>query len=125
MTIKYEVTVVWENGASVKNAPNTGGSALHVYKKGEKFEASEIIRDNLDQNNADKLWAKISAGPYIGKFVAVRYPSLSGNPVRCTFVEIPDGGTDPDSEPSPTFPKSFTLINDETGERQKYTKVQE
>lgn len=123
MAVKYEVTVVWANGASVKNAPNTGGSALYVFRPGDKFEASEIVRDNLDPNNGDKLWAKISVGQYIGKFVAVRYPSLSGNPVRCTWVEIPDG--DPDPTPAPTAPNSFTLINDETGEQTKYVKVQE
>ena len=113
----YKVTIVWANGASVKQNPNTGGAALYVYPAGATFEASEIIRDNTDPNNADKLWARISGGVYDGKFVAVRYPSSSGNPVRATWEEIQE------EEPTPTFPDFFDLV-DPQGKSQRYYKAE-
>ncbi len=91
-----DVTVVWTDGASVKTGPNTGGSAAHVYAVGEKFKASELVPDNTDLSNPQKLWAKIAEGPYINKYVAVYYPSSSRGYIRCTWVEIdPDPGPEP------------------------------
>lgn len=84
--MEYEVTVVWDAGASTKIAPNTGGTNYKTWIKGEKFYASDIIRDSIDPNNAQKLWAKISRGEHIGKYVAVSYPSASGNPIRATYA---------------------------------------
>lgn len=91
------VTVVWPQGASAKNGPNTGGSAVHVFNQGDKFVASELVPDNTDPNNSSKKWAKVAEGQYINKYVAVLYPSSSsGQIVRCTWVEI-----DPDPTPTP------------------------
>lgn len=90
--MEYEVTVVWDLGCSTKIAPNPGGINYKTWKNGEKFYASEIIRDNLDPNNADKLWAKISRGEYTGKYVAVRYPSSKPTPIRCMYEPL---GTEP------------------------------
>lgn len=92
---KYEVTVVWTDGASVKNNPNTGGGALHVFRKDDVFFASDIVPDSIDPNNLNKAWAKISEGVYAGKYVAVSYPSASRGNLRCTWEEV-------DSEPEPT-----------------------
>lgn len=110
-----EVTVVWTQGASVKNNPNTGGNALHIYQKDEKFLASDIVADNTDPNNPQKRWAKIATGPYKDKHVAVLYPSSSSGNVRCIWREL-----DPDPEPEPnpeTIHVSIEMdINVQTGE---------
>lgn len=97
----YRVTVVWDQGASVKNGPNTGGAALKVFADGESFIASEFVPDNTDANNPQKKWARIAEGTYKDKYVAVLYPSSSGVIERCTWIEI---NPPPDPEPSPTKP---------------------
>lgn len=101
--MSYKVTVVWENGANVKVGPNTGGNALVTFPKDATFTASEIVSDNTDPNNADKRWAKIEGGAWNGKYVAVRYPSSSGNPVRATWETI-------GQDPIPTAPKVVGAI---------------
>jgi len=84
----FEVTITWANGASVKNNPNVGGNALHVFPVGATFEASELVPDNTDPTNISKRWAKISGGIWNGKFVAVSYPSSSGNLLRATWEAV-------------------------------------
>lgn len=101
--MSFNVKIVWANGASVKNNPNVGGSALVVLTPGATFVASEIVPDNTDPNNADKRWAKIEGGAWNGKYVAVRYPSSSGNPVRATWEAIGE-------EPVPSTPKIVGAI---------------
>ncbi len=86
--MEYEVTVIWPLGCSTKSNPNTGGSNHFTWVTGNKFYASELVKDSTDPNNPDKLWAKLSRGAHIGKYVAVRYPSSSGNPVRATYETI-------------------------------------
>lgn len=86
-----KVTVVWPNGASIKSSRNTGGASSGVFSLGDSFLASEIVSDSLDPSNPDKLWAVIAEGSYFGKFVAVRYPSTSGNPVRAAYEYLPTG----------------------------------
>lgn len=84
----YEVKIVWANGASVKNGANVGGNALQVFPVGTIFQASEIVPDSLDPANINKRWAKIEGGAWHGKYVAVLYPSSSGNPVRATWEAV-------------------------------------
>lgn len=91
----YDVKIVWLNGANVKLNPNAGGSAQHTFQPGDTFQASEIVPDNTDPTNVNKRWAKISGGTWNGKYVAVLYPSSSGNPVRATWVAVDDGGEVP------------------------------
>lgn len=115
---KYKVTVVWDDGASVKNNANTGGNALHVFKKGETFFASEIVSDSIDPNNINKAWAKVSEGAYVNKYVAVSYPSVSRGNLRCTWEEV-------SNEPEPETPSTgvvypdFILVGPED-KRKKY-----
>ena len=104
---EYEVTVVWDLGASTKTAPNTGGLNYYTWKKGDKFYASALVADNLDPSNTQKLWAKISRGEHTGKYVAVKYPSSSGNPVRGTYTMI---GTD--SPPTVTLTHTIEVYSD-------------
>lgn len=91
---QYKVTVVWPNGANIKNNPNTGGVALDTYQQGETFLADEIVQDNIYPADPNKKWAKVSQGEIhngkdnSGKYVAVLYPSSSGDAVRATWTEI-------------------------------------
>jgi hypothetical protein len=94
--MEYKCTVSWPLGCSTKLNPNTGGTNYYTWNTGSEFYASDIIRDTTDPNNPDKLWAKISRGLHAGKYVAIRYPSSSGNPVRASYTliepEIPPTG---------------------------------
>lgn len=94
----FNVEITWEKGASVKNNPNVGGNALFVFPKGSTFVSSELVPDNTDPANVNKRWAKIEGGAWHGKFVAVSYPSSSGNPVRATWEAIVDQGEEPAPE---------------------------
>lgn len=87
--MEYLCTVVWSNGASTKLAPSTDGGNLHTWNYGDTFYASDIIRDVIDPNNPLKLWAKISQGEFIGKYVAVSYPTADpANYIRCTYEQV-------------------------------------
>lgn len=99
------VTVIWPQGASVKNNPNTGGTAPHVYKQHETFYASEIVPDNTDPTNTRKQWAHISQGTYAGKYVAVSYPSSGPSDIRCTYEPV---------VPPPTTPNIPIKVTAET-----------
>ena len=101
----YKVTVVWDDGTSEKNNPNTGGVAIKVWKKGASFDAVALVPDSTDPNNPDKLWAQKENG----KYVAVWYPSAARGKVRCTWVE-----QEPGAEPEPTA-KTVKVIVQEDG----------
>lgn len=97
--LMYKVTVVWEDGASEKKNPNTGGSAIKVWKKGETFDAVALVPDSLDPNNSQKLWARLGNGNH----VAVLYPSSARGNERCTWEEV-------GSEPPPPGEKPVLSI---------------
>lgn len=120
MTTKYKVTVVWTDGASVKLNPNTGGSALFVFKPGvdDVFYASDIVPDSTDPLNAQKRWAKIEGGTYHGKYVAVLYPSVSRGNVRCTWLEV--GVEEPESTPEPVIAYPDMVLVGPEGLRRTY-----
>jgi hypothetical protein len=105
---EYDVTIVWKIGANVKNGPSVGGAVLHVFPQGAKFKASAIVADRNDPDNPDKQWAKILGGKWGGKYVAVRYPSAGGNPVRATWVEI---GNSAGSQPEEDGPRPVRVVD--------------
>ena len=100
----YKVRIVWANGASVKANPNVGGVAATVFPVNTTLQASEIVPDNTDPTNVNKRWAKISGGTWNGKYVAVLYPSSSGNPVRATWEAVGE------TVPPPAAPKIVGAI---------------
>lgn len=95
----YLATVVWDKGASVRPYPNTAGTPIATLAKGSVFKIDEVVRDSTDPDNPQKLWGKISANNsnYVGRFVALHYPSSSGDYVRCVWDEV-DPPTNPPGE---------------------------
>jgi hypothetical protein len=87
------VTIVWSDGASVRSAPNINGTKLATLPKDTSYiTESNVVNDTTEPTNPDKKWIAYGNG-----YIATRYPSSSGNPVRAT-VEIV-GQTPPDSKP--------------------------
>ncbi len=95
--------VVWSKGASIRPAPNTGGSSISTLVYGQVFDVlQDNIADTTDPNNVLKRWLKVANG-----YVASDYPDSLGNPaVRCQLVNAPP--------PSGTY--TVTLKDDVTGE---------
>lgn len=99
----YKVTVTWPDGSSEKLQPNTGGSAVKVWKQGETFNAVDFVMDSIDPLNMTKKWAVLENGHY----VAVWYPSASRGFVRCTWPAVVDN---PLPEPTVGWDDTITLI---------------
>lgn len=87
-SMEYDVTIIWDNGASVRHNPNTGGNPITVFAKGTKFKASEIVQDSVFPTNPSRLWARVKGGLYNGKYVAVVYDTP-----RATYVLVEEPPT--------------------------------
>ena len=116
----YLVTITWDSGASVRSVPNTSNTSIATLADNAQVHAWELVPDSLDPTNTQKLWAHISGGAYDGKYVAVLYPSSSGDYVRATWEDV--SAPPPDPTPTPTFPESFILV-DPQGKKAEYAFV--
>lgn len=91
MTQEWLAKVLWDAGASVRNNPNTSGTPLDTLVKGSEFRIDAVVPDSVSPST-QKLWGRISSNnvKYVGKYVALLYPSSGGNFVRCEWNLISD-----------------------------------
>lgn len=124
---KYQMTPI-DNGTRIRDQPNTGGDVLtsvnaDVVVTGTKlFVATVELRkpDGLLYQMIDDKWVEVTYNGLTGWMAYIHM----GKPI-CDNFKVLDDEPIPDPDPVSVFPNSFTLINDETGESQKYVKVQE
>lgn len=94
---RHKITIVWPDGARERAAPSVNTTQVrNILPKGSvHYSDVDIVPDADEPYNPDKKWIKLQSGWYI----AVRFPSSTGNPVRATVEPI---AQEPQPEPDPT-----------------------
>ena len=106
---------VARSDVKVRLEPHTNNVSSEKFLKGESFQISDIVPDQLDPANTGKKWGWIIGGKYDGKYTALEYPN-NISPIS-TYMLI-------EGEPTPESPPDETPINEfrEVGLAQRFFK---